>query len=1740
MFLLNNRYASVLFDSGSDRSFVNTRFSSLLDIKPIKIEDSYEVELADRRVVSMNTVLKGCTLSLVNHIFEIDLMPIKLGTFDIIIGMDWLVKQDAVIICGEKVVCIPYGNKTLIVEGDKGRSRLKIISCIKALIGAAPVARVPYRLVPSEMKELSVQLQELLEKGFICPSSSSWGASLRIKEEDIPITAFRTRYGHFEFQVMLFRLTNAPDVFMDLMNRVSNPYLDKFVIVFIDDVLVYSKDEKEHGKHLKTILELLNKERLYAKFSKCDFWLDSVQFLGHVIDRSGVHVDPVKIKTIKRTEDFMVYCDASLKSYGAVLIQREEVIAYASRQLKVHEENYTTHDLELGAKELNLRQRRWIELLSDYDCEIRYHPGNVNVLADALSRNGREKPLRVQALMMTIHNDLPTQIREAEEEAMKGKNVKAENLGRLIKPIFEFCPDGTRCFGNRVWLPQYGGLRDLVMHESHKSKYSIHPGSDKMYQDLKLLYWWPNMKADIATYVSKCLACAKVKVKHHKSSGLLQSLQKALGINLDMSTAYRPQTDGQSERTIQTLEDMLRACVIDFGNSWDRHLPLVEFSYNNSYHASIKAAPYEALYGRKCRSPVCWSEVGDSQLTGPELIRDTTEKIVQIKNRLLTARSRQKSYADRRLKPLEFEVGDMVLLKVSPWKGAVHFGKRGKLSPQLKGIHSTFHVSNLKKCLAEGDVVVPMEEIQLDDKLHMIEEPVEIVDKEVKRLKQSRIPIVKVCWNSQRGPEFTWEREDQIKKKYPHLFTRADEELSDGGSLRVIVYRYDGLPMQPIAPPSPDYVPRLEHPPSPNYVDRSMCNTFTWDGDDEPSGDDDDDDTDEWTRCLKDEDDGNTGGGGAPLALADSSAITVVVPVHQLGIQRHLRIDDVCTTLDHLDLVPFAQTRLRRARKTIRLEPPMSASMEVRIAEHAVAPTPPLHVASLPSPLPSPLTTSPTDAGAPLGYRATRIRIRAASPPLLLPSTSHRTNIPEAEMPPRKRACFTTPAPGLEIGESSAVGVARQPVPTLEADTWDEIVKAMMEVAPTTLEGVDQRVTELDTTVRQRTGEFQVRFEEAQEDRAFLRARVNTLFKDRRYHLHTATILDKEVMAASTIPVSTKENLGDLIDIRVDIIHPKPVASVAFLATADEVTALRFRVDIAEAENALLRTMIKITEAIDKITRNRERQVRIKMKQQLAAVQESQRQDREDFRKLKELVNSQLVNSHFRKLKELVNSQDLYFPEVFPKDLPGIPSTRQVEFQIDLIPGATPITRAPYRLSSSEMKELSDQLKELFDKGFIRPNSSPWGASVLFVKKKDRSFRMCIDYRELNKLTVKNRYPLLRIDDLFDQLQGSSVYSKVDLRSGYHQLRVRKEEIPKTTFRTRYGHYEFQVMPFGSTNVPAVFMDLMNRVYKPYMDKFVIVFTDDILIYLKNKQEHEEHLNAPILALPEGSKDYIVYCDASIKGLGTMLMQREKILKAQTEARKPKNLKSKDEGGMLIENSKDPGKSRKEKLKPRADRTLSWLPCYGDLRTLIMHESHKSKYSVHLGPDKMYQDMKQLYYWPNMKADITTYSDGKSERTIQALEDMLRSCMIDFGNGWEGHLSLIGFSYNNSYRTSIKAAPFEALYGQKCRSPVCWAEVMAAPTILVFTKENLGDSIDIRVDIIYPEPVAAVAFLAAVVEELTALRFRVDIAEVENASLHTMIKTTEAIEKITRNHERQVRIKIEQQLAVVQESQRQD
>nr|GEZ06476.1 putative reverse transcriptase domain-containing protein [Tanacetum cinerariifolium] len=303
---------------------------------------------------------------------------------------------------------------------------------------------------------------------------------------------------------MPFGLTNAPAVFMDLMNRVCKPYLDKFIIVFIDDILIYSRNKEEHANHLRIILELLKKDKLYAKFSKCDFWIQSVQFLGHLIDSQEIHVDPAMIEAVKNwaspatpteiqgNDDFVIYCDASIQGLGAVLMQREKVIAYASRQLKPHKENFTTHDLELGAvvfalkiyrhylynikcivftdykslqhvlnqKELNMRQRRWLELLAYYDCEIRYHPGKANVVADALIRkriikSRQVKPLHVRSLIMTIHSKLPSQILEAQTEALKEENVKAKNL-RGMEKAFEIHTDGTRCIKNRSWLPLFG------------------------------------------------------------------------------------------------------------------------------------------------------------------------------------------------------------------------------------------------------------------------------------------------------------------------------------------------------------------------------------------------------------------------------------------------------------------------------------------------------------------------------------------------------------------------------------------------------------------------------------------------------------------------------------------------------------------------------------------------------------------------------------------------------------------------------------------------------------------------------------------------------------------------------------------------------------------------------------------------------------------------------------------------------------------------------------------------------------------------------------------------------------------------------------------------------------------------------------------------------------------------------------------------------------------------------------
>ncbi|GJU88287.1 putative reverse transcriptase domain-containing protein [Tanacetum coccineum] len=864
-FLLNNRYASILFDTGADRSYIYTAFSSLIDIIPTTLDHGNDVELAN-----------------------------EMGSFDVIIGMDWLAKYHAVIVCDEKLVCVPFGDEILIFHGDGSNngheSRLNIISCTKTqkyLLKGCPIflAHVTTKKAEDKSKEKRLEdvpivqdFPEVFPEDLPADGEEPLSASkiddlfdqlqgssvyskidlrsgyhqLRVREEDIPKTAFRTRYGHYEFQVMPFGLTNALAVCMDLMNRVCKPYLDKFVIVFIDDILIYSKNKQEHEEHLKLILELLKKEQLYAKFSKCRIlnskvtvpWSRLAGFYRRFIKGFSKIAKPMTKLTQKKvksdrgdkakaafqlikqklcsalilalpegSEDFIVYYDASIKGLGVVLMQREKVIVYASRQLEIHEKNYTTHDLELDAlvfalkiwrhylygtkctvftdhkslqhildqKELNMRQRLWLELLSDYDCEIRYHPGKANVIAEALSRKERE-PLRVRALVMTIGLDLPKKILEAQTEARKPENLKSEDVGGMLienskdpeKPRKEKLEPRARkmCFNNSVGCHAMRGPMNSSYCMSLKVKLTLftrcltclrvkaeHQKPSGLLVQPDIPQWkWDNITMDFVTKLLKTqsgndtiwvIVDRLTKSAHFlpmRETDPIDKLarlylkEKAMGTRLDMSTTYHPKTDGQSERTIQTLEDMLRACVIDFGNGWEGHLPLIEFSYNNSYHASIKAAPFEALYGWKCRSPVCWAEVGDAQLTGPELIHETTEKIVQIKQRIQAARDRQKSYADVRRKPLEFQVGGRVMLKVSPWKGVVRFGKRGKLNPRYIGPFKP----KWKPLLIDSKYLnIPLDEIHIDEKLCFVEEPVEIMDREVKWLKRSRIPSSK-------------------------------------------------------------------------------------------------------------------------------------------------------------------------------------------------------------------------------------------------------------------------------------------------------------------------------------------------------------------------------------------------------------------------------------------------------------------------------------------------------------------------------------------------------------------------------------------------------------------------------------------------------------------------------------------------------------------------------------------------------------------------------------------------------------------------------------------------------------------------------------------------------------------------------------------------------------------------------------------------------------------------------------
>jgi hypothetical protein len=617
-------------------------------------------------------------------------------------------------------------------------------------------------------------------------------------------------------------------------------------------------------------------------------------------------------------------------------MQNGRVIAYASRQLKPYEMNYPTHDLELAAvvfalkiwrhylygetcelftdhkslkyiftqKELNMRQRRWLELIKDYDISIQYHPGKANVVADALSRKNfgslyslTTQPRMVQELnhmkievlqesksddvlaSFKIESELIAKIKEGQREDGELWAI-SQNLELGKQTEFRMDEDGVLWCGKRLCVPDDASLKNVILAEAHSSPFSIHPGSTKMYRDIKQDFWWSGMKEDVARFVSQCLTCQQVKAEHQRVTGLLQPLkipewkweeismdfvtglpmtrqkndtiwvvvdrltksahflpirhdysvsrlsetftkeiirlhgspvsivsdrdprftsrfwkgfQAAWGSKLKFSTAFHPQTDGQSERTIRTLEDMLRACSLEWSGCWDEYICLVEFAYNNSWQASIQMAPFEALYGRKCRTPVCWNEVGEGLIAGPELVRITSEKVRIAREKLKEAQSRQKSYADKHRRLLEFKVGDRVFLKVSPWKGVRRFGLKGKLSPryigpfeilervgevsyrlalppQLDHVHNVFHVSLLRGYQYHPLHVISYPSVSVQPDLSYEEEPEAILDRYDRVLRNKVTPFVKVLWKNHSEREATWETEESMRSAYPYLF----------------------------------------------------------------------------------------------------------------------------------------------------------------------------------------------------------------------------------------------------------------------------------------------------------------------------------------------------------------------------------------------------------------------------------------------------------------------------------------------------------------------------------------------------------------------------------------------------------------------------------------------------------------------------------------------------------------------------------------------------------------------------------------------------------------------------------------------------------------------------------------------------------------------------------------------------------------------------------------------------------
>eukprot|EP00253_Pinus_taeda_P012189 PITA_12189 len=973
---ISNLAISVLIDPGATLSYVNPKVVERCNLQSVKFKNPWLVQLATGAKRRVTAKINDCSFTIADQPITADLNILPLGSYDILIDMDWLEKHWSLVDCKTKVIyykdqqgnskemqgirrpvqvrpitanqlvkCVRKGCQVYAIQvgyansKDKSASlnnipviqeftdvfpeeipglppRRNIDFTIELVPGAAPVSRAPYRMSVPELTELKIQLQELLDKNYIRPSVSPWGApvlfvkkkdgtlrmcidyrqlnkltvknkyplpridelfdqvkgatvfskidlrsgynQIRIKDEDIAKTTFRTRYGHYEFVVLPFGLTNAPATFMCLMNGIFHPYLDQFVLIFIDDILIYSRTIEEHHEHLRIVLQNLREHQLYAKFSKCDFFKAEIQYLGHVITKDGIAVDPEKIKAIMEwpvpkdvadvrsfmglagyyrrfvegfskvafpitslhkkgklfhwtpncqkifeqlkhlltaapilsiadpSKDYVVCTDASKEGLGGVLMQEGRVIAYESQKLKEHEHKYSAYDLELAAiihalkmwrhylmgrkfllhidhhsltnyfsqPTLNARQARWVDFLSGFDFEIKHLQGKEN-------KQSAKK--------------------DSQQE------YELDDAGRIY-------------FKKRLYVPNQNRIRNLIMDEFHISHYAGHPGYQKMVTAIRKEYFWPGMKKSIVEYLSRCLECQQIKAEHQHPAGLLQplpvpewkweiismdfitglprtkrnndsifvvvdKLSKAahfipvqstyraaqiahifmqnvfklhglpktiisdrdvkftsafwktlfaeLGTQLNFSTAYHPQTDGQTERVNQMVEDMLRAYVMQQPTRWEDYLHLVEFAYNNGYHTSTQMSPFEVLYGRKCRTPASWGGPEDKLSLGPEMLKEMEDMVKRVRVNLKAAQDRQKNYADQKRRFREFQVEP------------------------------------------EGEVLV---------------EPLSILDRREVQLRKRAITQVKVQWRHFGPDEATWEDEELMKRTYPDLF----------------------------------------------------------------------------------------------------------------------------------------------------------------------------------------------------------------------------------------------------------------------------------------------------------------------------------------------------------------------------------------------------------------------------------------------------------------------------------------------------------------------------------------------------------------------------------------------------------------------------------------------------------------------------------------------------------------------------------------------------------------------------------------------------------------------------------------------------------------------------------------------------------------------------------------------------------------------------------------------------------